>query len=60
VDGNVEVIVDDGAPSAPIAVSPGGSIDVVATGAHKVEIRSPDLDSLRIYWESLSFDHDCL
>jgi hypothetical protein len=60
VDGNVEVIVDDGAPSAPMAVSPGGSIDVAVTGAHKVEIRSPDLDALRIYWESLSFDHDCL
>ena len=60
VDGNVVVIVDDGPPSAPIPVSTGGSIVVEATGAHKVDISSPDLDPLRIYWTSLSFDHDCL
>jgi hypothetical protein len=60
VAGTVVVTVDDGAPGAPVAAAPGGSIDILQSGVHKIEVAAPDLDSVRVYWEELTFDHDCL
>jgi hypothetical protein len=60
VAGTVVITVDNGAPGAPVAVTPGGSIDILQSGAHKIEVAVPDLDPVRVYWEELTFDHDCL
>lgn len=58
VAGTVEVIADGGGPMA-VSVSPGGSI-YVAAQATQFEIRAPDGDPVQIYWETLSYIHDCL
>jgi hypothetical protein len=59
VAGTVEITVDNGAPGA-VAVAPGGSIDILPSEVHKIEVAAPDLDPVRVYWEGLTFDHDCL
>ncbi len=58
--GTVVITVDDGTPSPPIPAMPGGSIAILQSGVHKVEISVPDLDPAKLYFEALVFDHDCL
>jgi hypothetical protein len=57
--GTVEVIVDDGAPVSEAAV-PGTTIPLTLLPAHKIQVSVAVSDTARVYWESLTYDHDCL
>jgi hypothetical protein len=57
--GTVEVSVDDGAPVIETA-APGTTIPLAGSSAHKIQVSVPISDTTQIYWESLSYDHDCL
>jgi len=57
--GSVEVIVDDGTPTIETA-APGGTVLLSTAAAHKIQISIPVSDTAQVYWESLSYDHECL
>jgi hypothetical protein len=57
--GTVEIRVDDGAPTSA-AAAPGGAVLLSTAAAHKIQISVPVANSAQVYWESLSYDHECL
>jgi hypothetical protein len=57
--GNIVVAVDGGAPVMESAI-PGAAIPLSSSSAHKIEVSVPDLDTARLYWAELDYDHDCL
>jgi hypothetical protein len=58
--GSVRISVDDGPQGPPVAAAPSGTIDIAQIGMHKIEIEVPDLDPAVLYWQGMTFDHDCL
>jgi hypothetical protein len=57
--GNLEVVVDGVTTTIRPAV-PGGTVLLSTDAAHRIQISVPVSDSAQLYWESLSYDHECL